>query len=95
MAKAAKFEYSFDISSDKNGYMLSFHDFKAGSFQASTRDKVIIMAQEFLDDTLYTLLKSKKPIPVPSRNVSPDKRMAPSEAIALALEFHIDTDHNK
>ncbi|MEM6603166.1 MAG: hypothetical protein AAF621_03880 [Pseudomonadota bacterium] len=88
----ANFEYSFDLTSDKNGYMLSFHDFKGGSFQAPTRDKIIAMAQQFLDDKIYDLLKNKRPIPVPGRKVPASHRLSPSEPLKIALEYHLNID---
>ena len=88
----SRFEYSFDIRCDNQEFILSFHDFKDGIIKDITRDNVIVKAREFLDNKIYALLKSGENIPVPMRKVSADKKIAPSDALVMALQFHFQKD---
>lgn len=88
----SRFEYSFDMRCDNQEFVLTFHDFKDGIIAGATRDNVILKAREFLDDKIYALLKSGETIPVPMRKVSADKKIAPSDALVMALQFHFQKD---
>ncbi len=84
------FEYGFSLELVNNDYYkLKFLDIPSLEITASTTDKIFGQAQQKLDNYLYDLLKNGKKIPLPKTNASADKRIAPSEAIKMALEYYV------
>ena len=84
-----KFEYGFKIDSNSDGiHKLVFLDIPSLIITHQSRDKIFTQAQSVLDDYLYNLLKEGKKIPLPQQKASQDKRIMPSEAIAMALSLY-------
>lgn len=86
-----KFEYGFSLELINNDYyQLRFLDIPSLILTAPTVDKIFTQAQPFLDSYLYGLLKKGSKIPLPKTNAPSDKRISPSDAIKMALEFYIN-----
>lgn len=86
------FEYGFSLELINNDYyQLKFLDIPKLVLTAPTVDKIFIQAQTILDDYLYDLLKKGLKIPLPKVNASQDKRISPSDAIKMALEFYVQS----
>ncbi len=83
------FSYGFSLELVNNDYyQLKFLDIPSLIITAPTHDKIFTQAQPLLDDYLYNLLKNGEKIPLPKINASQDKRITPSDAIKMALEFY-------
>jgi predicted RNase H-like HicB family nuclease len=84
------FEYGFSLELINNDYyQLKFLDIPSLIITGLTVDKISIQAQTTLDDYLYNLLKTGEKIPLPKIKAPSDKRIAPSDAIKMALEFYV------
>jgi predicted RNase H-like HicB family nuclease len=84
------FDYGFSVELINNDYyQLKFLDIPTLIITGETRDKVFTQAQTVLDDYLYNCLKTGKKIPLPKVKAPNDKRLTPSEAIKMALEFYV------
>ena len=84
------FVYGFSLELINNDYYeLKFLDIPNLVITASNIDKIFSQAQLKLDDYLYNLLKNGLKIPTPKVNASKDKRLAPSEAVKMALGFYV------
>lgn len=84
------FEYGFSLELINNDYyQLKFVDIPTLIITGKTRDEVFAQAQNVLDDYLYDYLKQGKKIPLPRTKATSDKRISPSEAIKMALEFYV------
>jgi predicted RNase H-like HicB family nuclease len=85
-----KFEYGFSLELINNDYyQLRFLDIPSLVLTAPTVDKIFTQAQASLDTYLYDLLKKGSKIPLPKTNAPNDKRISPSDAIKMALEFYV------
>ena len=84
------FEYGFSLELINNDYyQLKFLDIPRLGLTAPTIDKIFGQAQSMLDNYLYDLLKNGKKIPLPKIKAPNDKRIAPSDAIKMALGFYV------
>jgi predicted RNase H-like HicB family nuclease len=87
-----RFEYGFSLELVNNDYYhLKFLDIPSLDLTAPTIDKIFVQAQSMLDNYLYDLLKNGKKIPLPKIKASNDKRIAPSDAVKMALEFYVQS----